>query len=80
MRQAYSTPEDKVRTFGTQLIASGYGKGRVFSIFYGHSGVQCRSVAFIVPFLRGTQWAAAGVVTIPIPEDVPTEEKSYSRP
>ncbi len=78
---AYSTPEEQGSgRLEPQLIASGYGKGRVFQIFYGHSGVQCRSVAFIVPFLRGTQWAAAGVVTIPIPEDVPTEEKSYSRP
>lgn len=62
------------------LAAVTYGKGRVFQILYGSAGKQCRSVAFIVPFLRGTQWAATGTVTIPIPEDVPTEEKSYTRP
>ncbi len=62
------------------LATTNYGKGRVFQILYGHSGSQCRSVAFIVPFLRGTQWAATGVVTIPVPEDIPTEDKSYIRP
>lgn len=63
-----------------QLMTVMYGKGRIFQIFYGHAGNQCRSVAFIVPFIRGTQWAATGNVTIPIPEDIPTPEKSYHRP
>ncbi|MBP3695374.1 MAG: ThuA domain-containing protein [Thermoguttaceae bacterium] len=63
-----------------QLMTVTYGQGRIFQIFYGHAGNQCRSVAFIVPFLRGTQWAATGTVTIPIPEDIPTPEKSYHRP
>jgi len=57
-----------------------YGSGRVFQILYGHSSGNIRSVAFLLPFLRGTQWAATGKVTIPVPEDVPTEEKSYVRP
>lgn len=78
---AYSAPEDKGSgRMEPQLLAAGYGKGRVFQILYGHSGPQCRSVAFIVPFLRGTQWAATGTVTIPIPEDIPSEDKSYIRP
>ncbi|MBQ9455318.1 MAG: ThuA domain-containing protein [Thermoguttaceae bacterium] len=62
------------------LAAILYGTGRVFQILYGHSSGNIRSVAFIVPFLRGTQWAATGKVTIPVPEDIPTEEKSYTRP
>ena len=52
-----------------------YGKGRVFHITMGHSGYACRSVAFIVPFVRGTEWAATGEVTIPVPEDMPGEDK-----
>lgn len=62
------------------LAAIRYGNGRVFQILYGHSSGNIRSVAFIVPFIRGTQWAATGKVTIPVPEDIPTEEKSYTRP
>lgn len=54
-----------------QLMTIAYGKGRVFHIAYGHAGTQCRSVAFIVPFQRGTEWAATGNVTQEIPKDFP---------
>ncbi|MDO4570566.1 MAG: ThuA domain-containing protein [Planctomycetia bacterium] len=78
---AYSdTAKGGTGRFEPQLMTISYKSGRVFHIAYGHAGKQCRSVAFIVPFLRGTQWAATGVVTIPIPEDIPTEEKAYARP
>ncbi|MBE6427877.1 MAG: ThuA domain-containing protein [Planctomycetaceae bacterium] len=78
---AFSDPEHKGSgRHEIQLATVTYGKGRVFQILYGNAGKQCRSVAFIVPFIRGTQWAATGNVTIPIPEDIPTEDKSYVRP
>ncbi len=54
-----------------QLLAIDYGKGKVFQIGTGHAGKQCKSVSFIVPFLRGTEWAATGRVTIPVPDDMP---------
>ncbi|MDO4574679.1 MAG: ThuA domain-containing protein [Planctomycetia bacterium] len=57
-----------------------YGKGRVLVMTYGHAGTQCRSVAFLAPFVRGMQWAALGLVTIPVPPDIPTDTKAFTRP
>lgn len=54
-----------------QLMVIEYGKGRVFHHCLGHDVAQCRSLSFIVPFLRGTEWAATGKVSIPVPENMP---------
>ncbi len=53
------------------LMTIQYGKGRVFHTALGHAGIQCASVAFITTFQRGTEWAATGNVTIPVPDDFP---------
>src|SRR5262249_153587 len=56
-----------------------YGKGRVFHTPMGHAmGKDLRSmqcVGFITTLQRGTEWAATGKVTIPIPENFPTADK-----
>ncbi len=62
-----------------QLMVIEYGKGRIFHLAYGHAGSHLRAVSFIVPFIRGTQWAATGTVTIPVPPDMPTAEKTMKR-
>lgn len=61
------------------LMVLDYGKGRVFHTTLGHDDYSIESVGFIVSFLRGTEWAATGKVSLPIPEDFPTAEKSTSR-
>ena len=61
------------------LMVIDYGKGRVFHIATGHAGQQCKSVSFIVPFERGTEWAATGKVTIPVPNDMPGADKPTFR-
>jgi len=61
------------------LMTIDYGKGRVFHTTLGHDDYSIESVGFIVSFLRGTEWAATGKVTQPIPDDFPTVEKSSSR-
>jgi len=61
------------------LMVIDYGKGRVFHIATGHAGQQCKSVSFIVPFERGTEWAATGQVTIPVPDDMPGTDKPVIR-
>jgi len=61
------------------LMVIDYGKGRVFHTALGHDDYSIESVGFIISFLRGTEWAATGKVTIPIPEDFPTATKSTSR-
>lgn len=57
-----------------------YGDSRIFHIMLGHAGetlednpaMQC--VGFRTLLLRGTEWAARGEVTQPVPEDFPTPE------
>jgi type 1 glutamine amidotransferase len=48
-----------------------YGKGRVFDNILGHDVNTIKNVAFQAIMLRGTEWAATGKVTIPIPDDWP---------
>jgi type 1 glutamine amidotransferase len=56
-----------------------YGKGRIYHTTMGHADYSIEGVGFIISFLRGVEWAATGKVTIPIPEDFPTADKSSSR-
>ncbi len=56
-----------------------YGKGRVFHTPMGHGDYSQECVGFITTFTRGCQWAATGKVTLPIPEDFPTEDKTSQR-
>ena len=56
-----------------------YGKGRVFTTVLGHVGgndtTAIRDVGFKTVMLRGTEWAATGKVTIPIPANFPTADE-----
>lgn len=61
------------------LMAIEYGNGRVFHTALGHADYSMNCVGFVTTLLRGTEWAATGEVTIPVPEDFPTAEKSSSR-
>ncbi len=68
------------------LMTIAYGKGRVFHTTLGHVGPNdtppypsIGSVGFIVTLQRGTEWAATGKVTLPVPPDFPTAEKSSVR-
>jgi type 1 glutamine amidotransferase len=53
-----------------------FGKGRVFTTVIGHAmgndATAIRCIGFRTVMLRGTEWAATGKVTIPIPDDFPT--------
>jgi hypothetical protein len=57
-----------------------YGKGRVFHTPMGHDLTGMRCIGFITTLQRGTEWAATGKVTIPIPENFPTAKKTSSLP
>ena len=77
---AYADPEKKgTGRHEPQLMVIDYGKGRVFHITTGHTEQQCKSVSFIVPFERGTEWAATGKVTLPVPDDMPGVDKPVFR-
>lgn len=61
------------------LFTVAYGKGRVFQNALGHTAEQLKSVAFIVPFQRGAEWAATGKVTQEVPDDFPGPDKPSLR-
>jgi type 1 glutamine amidotransferase len=52
-----------------------YGKGRVFHTVLGHAVEHLQEGSFQTTFQRGTEWAATGEVTIPVPEGFPDQEK-----
>ncbi len=57
-----------------------YGKGRVFHTPMGHDLTGMRCLGFVATLQRGTEWAATGQVTLPLPKDFPTAEKTSSLP
>jgi len=52
-----------------------YGKGRVFHTPMGHDVNAMRCVGFASTLQRGTEWAATGAVTLPLPDNFPTDKK-----
>jgi hypothetical protein len=61
------------------LMVIDYGKGRVFHTTLGHDTEAFEGVGFITTFLRGSEWAATGKVTLPIPADFPSTDKPSAR-
>ncbi len=47
-----------------------YGQGRVFVTVLGHDDTNIVTPAFSTTFTRGTEWAATGKVTLPIPPEM----------
>jgi type 1 glutamine amidotransferase len=47
-----------------------YGSGRVFATMLGNDMRAVHTVGFISTFVRGTEWAATGAVTIPAPPEL----------
>ena len=81
LAQAFSSKKHR----GTDEIepiawAVNFGKGRVFQTVLGHDVVAMKGPGFIALVNRGTEWAAAGKVTIPIPELEPAKEGLPEKP
>jgi type 1 glutamine amidotransferase len=74
-------PEDKggAGEHEPLLFTVSYGKGRVFQNALGHTAKELKSVAFIVPFQRGAEWAASGKVTQKVPDDFPGPDEASVR-
>lgn len=47
-----------------------YGTGRVFVTALGHDPDAMKGAGFIATLTRGTEWAATGSVTIPLPDEL----------
>lgn len=56
------------------IMVLSYGRGRIFHTPMGHADYSMRCAGFISTLQRGSEWAATGKVTIPIPDDFPTDE------
>ncbi len=67
------------------IFTVAYGKGRIFHTMLGHTGesiennpsMQC--AGFQTLLLRGSEWAATGKVTQPVPDDFPTKTRTSYR-
>jgi type 1 glutamine amidotransferase len=76
---AYSSPEyEGTRRHEPMLMTLEYGNGHVFHTVLGHADYSMKCVGFITTLQRGAEWAATGEVTIPLPKDFPTADKSKS--
>jgi type 1 glutamine amidotransferase len=62
------------------IFTISYGKGRVFHTPMGHDLTAMRCIGFLTTLQRGTEWAATGAVTLPIPPNFPTASKESSLP
>jgi len=56
------------------IMVLDYGKGRVFHTPMGHADYSMKCAGFYIVVQRGTEWAATGKVTIPVPEKVPAKD------
>jgi type 1 glutamine amidotransferase len=74
---AYSDKEKKGTGVHEPMIWTvDYGKGRVFHTPMGHDANAMRCWGFAGTLTRGTEWAATGKVTIPLPKNFPTADKA----
>ncbi len=74
---AYSSPEfSGTGKHEPMLMTLPYGRGRIFHTAMGHADYSMKCVGFETILLRGTEWAATGEVTIGVPENFPTADKS----
>jgi type 1 glutamine amidotransferase len=78
---AYSDKDKKGTGVHEPMIWTvSYGKGRVFHTPMGHDVGAMRCWGFAGTLTRGTEWAATGTVTLPLPKEFPTAEKASPIP
>ncbi len=77
---AYSDPANRGTGYHEPMFVTvEYGKGRVFHPVLGDNIYSIRCVGFMTMFQRGTEWAATGKVTVPVPKDFPRADKESLR-
>ncbi len=77
---AYSDPaQDGTGRDEPMLMTIFYGQGRGFHTVLGHADYSMKCVGFMTTLSRGTEWAATGEVSIPVPADFPTASTTRAR-
>ncbi len=62
------------------MMTIDYGQGRIYHTPMGHADYSVECVGFITTFIRGTEWAATGKVTLTeVPKDFPTADNVSQR-
>ena len=74
------TVKERLGQHQPMLMVIDYGQGRCFHTTLGHDTPAFEGVGFITTFLRGCEWAATGMVTLPVPGDFPSADAVSSRP
>lgn len=76
---AYASPEyDGTGRHEPMLMTLEYGSGRIFHTVLGHADYSIECLGFATTLQRGTEWAATGNVTIPVPESFPTADQAVA--
>jgi hypothetical protein len=52
------------------LWTNKFGNGRVFTTALGHDADAMKLPGFVATLVRGSEWAATGAVTIPLPDEL----------
>ena len=78
MRVLATSFSSKTKRHEPMIMTIDYDEGRVFHTPMGHADYSMQCVGYVSTLLRGTEWAATGEVTIPIPENFPGPEKAVS--
>ncbi|HWA94813.1 MAG TPA: ThuA domain-containing protein [Terracidiphilus sp.] len=77
---AYSDPKNHGTGFDEPMVmVIHYGKGRVFHTTMGHDAAALSGVGLMTLIQRGTEWAATGKVTLPVPSNFPTADSTSMR-
>jgi len=72
---AYSAPQyEGTGRHEPILMTLSYGNGRIFHTVLGHADYSMKCVGFVATLRRGTEWAATGEVTVPVPDNFPAAD------
>lgn len=71
----FSPPPRGTGAHEPMIFTIKYGEGRVFHTPMGHDLTGMHCIGFVATLERGTEWAATGRVTLPLPGNFPTADK-----